>query len=51
MVADYESLEAYEREHFALHADAECMELWREMGKHTDGTTWTDLWRRPSKAV
>jgi hypothetical protein len=33
MVADYESLEAYEREHFALHADAECMELWREMGQ------------------
>ena len=51
MVAEYESLEAYEREHDALHADAACMRLWREMGKHTDSTMWTDLWWRPSEAV
>jgi hypothetical protein len=50
MVADYETLEAYEREHVALHADPACMRLWRAMGKHTAGTPWTDLWWRPSKA-
>jgi hypothetical protein len=51
MVAEYGSLEAYEREHFALHTDAACMDLWREIGQHTDGTPWTDLWWRPSEAA
>jgi hypothetical protein len=50
MVAEYETLEAYEREHFALHADATCMDLWREMTTHTDGVPWTDMWWRPSEA-
>jgi hypothetical protein len=49
MVAEYETLEAYEREHFALHADAACMNLWREMETHADGIPWTDLWWRPSE--
>jgi hypothetical protein len=51
MVAEYGSLEAYEREHFAFHTDAACMDLWREIGQHTDGTPWTDLWWRASEAV
>ena len=29
MVAEYETLGAYEHEHFAMHADAACMNLWR----------------------
>ena len=51
MVAEYESLKAYEREHLALHADAACMNLRREMGTHMDGIPWTHLWWRPSEAV
>jgi hypothetical protein len=51
LVADYETLEAYEREHSAMHADEACMNLWREMGTHMDGIPWTDLWARPSDAV
>lgn len=51
MVAEYETLEAYEREHLALHADPACMSLWREMGAHMDGIPWTQLWWRPSEAV
>jgi G3E family GTPase len=51
MVAEYETLEAYEREQHALHADAAYMNLWREMGTHMDGIPWTDLWWRPSEAV
>jgi hypothetical protein len=51
MVADYESLEAYEREHDGLHADPACMKLWREMASHTDGVIWTDMWWRPSGAA
>jgi len=47
MVAEYDSLAAYEREHDAMHADATCMNLWREIAAHTDGATWTDLWWRP----
>jgi hypothetical protein len=47
MVAEYDSLAAYERAHDAMHADAACMNLWREIAGHTDGTTWTDLWWRP----
>jgi len=50
LVAEYESLEAYEHEHLAILTDAACTTLWRELGKHTDGTGWTDLWWRPSKA-
>jgi hypothetical protein len=50
MVADYESLAAYEREHNGLHSDAACMKLWREMGTHMDGIPWTDLWWRPAEA-
>jgi hypothetical protein len=26
------------------------MNLWREMGTHTDGSPWTDLWWRPSES-
>ena len=51
MVAEYGSLDAYEREHLAFHADAVCMDLWRAIGQHTDTTQWTDLWWRPSGAV
>ena len=51
MVAEYGSLDAYEREHLAFHADAACMDLWRAIGQHTDATPWTDLWWRPSGAV
>jgi hypothetical protein len=50
MVADYGSMEGYEREHFALHSDAACMDLWRQIGQHTDAAPWTDLWWRPSDA-
>jgi hypothetical protein len=31
MVAEYENLEVYEREHLAMHTDQACMDLWREM--------------------
>lgn len=48
MVAEYDSLGAYEREYFALHADATNMDLWRAMAEHTNGTPWTDLWWTPS---
>jgi hypothetical protein len=48
MVADYDSLAAYEREHDAMHADATCMSLWREITAHTDGSPWTDIWWRPN---
>jgi hypothetical protein len=51
MVAEYETLEAYEREQHVLHADAAYMNLWREMGTHMTGVPWTDLWWRPSEAV
>ena len=47
MVAEYESLEAYEREYFALHRDPACMDLWRAIGEHADGTPWTDMWFTP----
>ena len=50
MVAEYETLEAYEREHFALHRDPACLNLWREIGKHMDGIPWTDLWWRQPEA-
>ena len=51
MVAEYDTLEAYEREQHALHADAVYMNLMREITTHTDGVPWTDLWWRPSEAV
>ena len=50
LVAEYENLEVYEREHFAMHTDATCMNLWREMDGHFDGIPWTDLWSRPPGA-
>ncbi len=50
MVAEYENLEAYEREHFAMHTDAACMNLWRDMDAHFDGIPWTDLCSRPPGA-
>lgn len=51
LVAEYETLEAYEHEHRAMHTDAACMNLWRQMGTHVDGIPWTDMWWRPSEAV
>ena len=50
MVAEYETLGGYEREHFAMHTDPRCMNLWREMRDHLDETPWTDLWSRPPGA-
>ena len=50
MVADYESLAAYEREHDAMHADPPCMGLWRRLTALTGGAPWTDLWWRPRGA-
>lgn len=49
MVAEYGSLEAYEREYFALHTDTACRDLWRQIGQHMDGAPWTDLWCTPSE--
>lgn len=51
MTAEYETLEAYEREHFVLHRDAAMMDLWRQMNTHVDGIPWTDLWWTPPEAV
>jgi len=51
MVAEYETLEVYGREHFAMHTDQACMDLWREMDGHLDGIPWTDLWSRPPGAT
>lgn len=48
LVADYDSLATYEREHDLMHADATCMEVWRAMAAHTDVAPWTDLWWRPT---
>jgi hypothetical protein len=56
MVAEYETLEAYEREQHVLHADAAYMNLWREMGTHMTGVPGggpqspTEDDRRPSGA-
>ncbi len=50
LVAEYENLEVYEREHFAMHTDAACMDLWRDMYAHLDEKPWTDLWSRPPGA-
>ncbi len=47
MTAEYETLEVYEREPFAMHTDPACMGLWRDMDAHLDGIPWTDLWSRP----
>jgi len=49
LIADYESLAAYEREHDAMHADPACMQLWRQMVPHFEGIPWTDLWWTPSQ--
>jgi hypothetical protein len=51
MTAEYETLEAYEREHFVLHRDAAMMDLWRQMNTHVDGIPGTDLWWTPPEAV
>jgi hypothetical protein len=48
LVADYDSLAAYERAHDAMHADPACMQLRRQMTPHFDGIPWTDLWWTPS---
>ena len=50
MVAEYQNLEIYEREHFAMHTDQACMDIWRRMDAHFDGIPWTDLWSRPPGA-
>ncbi len=50
MVAEYESLGVYEREHFAMHTAQACMNLWREMDADLNGIPWTDLWSRPPGA-
>jgi hypothetical protein len=50
MTAECEKLEVYEREHFAMHTDAACMNLWREMDAHFDGIPRTDLWSKPEGA-
>ena len=50
LVAEYENLELYEREHFAMHTDRACMDHWREMDAHFDVVPWTDLWSRPPGA-
>ncbi len=49
MTAEYESLDAYAREHLAMHTDDACMDLWRKMYDHLEGIPWTDLWSSPSK--
>ena len=50
LTAEYATLEVYERERSAMHADPACMDLWRQMNAHVDGTPWTDLWWTPARA-
>jgi len=50
LIAEYDSLASYEREHDALHADPTCMRLWRELGEHLTEAPWTDLWWTPATA-
>ena len=51
LTAEYETLDSYEREHFALHTDPTCMDLWRKMTALADGVPWTDLWWTPTESV
>jgi len=44
LVTDYETIEAYDRDTKAFTNDSDLMNLWREMGKHTDGIPWDELW-------
>ena len=48
LIADYESLAAFERENDSMHADPGCMAMWREMLGFVDEPPWTDVWWTPS---
>jgi hypothetical protein len=50
LIADYESLAAFERENDAMHADPACMAMWREMLAFVDEPPRTEMWWRPSSA-
>ncbi len=48
LIADYESLAAFERDNDSMHSDPACMAMWREMLGFVDEPPWTDVWWTPS---
>ena len=44
VVTDYDTIDAYDRNVKAFTNDPDCMNLWRQMGKHVDGIPWDELW-------
>jgi hypothetical protein len=46
---DYDSISAFWEDTSAFQSDADCMKLWREMGKHIDGYPRSELWESASE--
>ena len=44
LVREHETLETYDADNRAFLADAEVMDLWRELSQLVDGTPWDELW-------
>jgi hypothetical protein len=44
IVREHDTIEAYDADNRAFLADADCMNLWRELSQLADGTPWDELW-------
>jgi len=44
IVREHDTIEAYDADNRAFLADAEVMNLWREVSQLVDGRPWDELW-------
>ena len=44
IVADYETMEAFDRDGKAFESDPDIMKVWRGMAEHQEGIPWGELW-------
>ena len=49
IVRDYDTMAAYDTNNRAFLADANCMNLWRELSQLVDETPWEELWETASQ--
>lgn len=49
IVRDHATIEAYDTDNRAFYADADCMNLWRELSQLVDPTPWDELWETASQ--
>jgi hypothetical protein len=44
IVREHDTIEAYDADNRAFLADADCMNLWRDLSQLVDGRPWDELW-------